>query len=106
MRIKIIELFAGIGSPRKALNNLNIPHEVVAFSEIDKYAVEAYRAIHDDYETQNLGDIKEISYLPDCDLLTYGFPCQDISIAGCINITILECKFFCFKNFYYIIIWY
>ncbi len=29
-----------------------------------------------------MGDIKEISYLPDCDLLTYGFPCQDISIAG------------------------
>ena len=55
---------------------------MVAFSEIDKYAIEAYRAIHDDYETPNLGDIKEICYLPDCDLLTYGFPCQDISIAG------------------------
>ena len=55
---------------------------MVAFSEIDKYAIEAYRAIHDDYETPNLGDIKEISHLPNCDLLTYGFPCQDISIAG------------------------
>jgi len=57
---KVIELFAGIGSPRKALNNLNIPHEVVAFSEIDKYALEAYKAVHDDYITPNLGDIKKI----------------------------------------------
>ena len=80
--LKVVELFAGIGAPRKALNNLNIDHEIVAFSEIDKYAEESYRAIHNDYTTPNLGDIKEISYLPDCDLLTYGFPCQDISIAG------------------------
>ena len=67
---------------RRFFENQNIPHEVVAFSEIDKYAVEAYRAIHDDYETLNMGDIKEITHLPSCDLLTYGFPCQDISIAG------------------------
>ncbi len=80
--IKVIELFAGIGAFRQALKNQNIDHEIIAFSEIDKYAVEAYRAIHDDYETPNMGDIKEISYLPDCDLLTYGFPCQDISSAG------------------------
>ena len=58
----ILELFAGIGSPRKALEKLNIKHEVVAFSEIDKYAIESYRAIHDDYVTPNLGDIKEISF--------------------------------------------
>ena len=82
MSLKIIELFAGIGSPRKALNNLNIDHEIVAFSEIDKYAEESYRAIHNDYVTPNMGDIKEIKHLPPCDLLTYGFPCQDISIAG------------------------
>ena len=81
-KIKVIELFAGIGAFRQALKNQNIPHEVVAFSEIDEYAVEAYRAIHDDYETPNLGDIKDITHLPSCDLLTYGFPCQDLSIAG------------------------
>ena len=81
-KIRVIELFAGIGAFRQALKNQNIPHEVVAFSEIDKYAIEAYRAIHNDYETPNLGDIKDITHLPSCDLLTYGFPCQDISIAG------------------------
>ena len=80
--IKVIELFAGIGAFRQALKNQDIPHEIVGFSEIDKYAVETYRAIHDDYVTPNMGDIKEITHLPPCDLLTYGFPCQDISIAG------------------------
>ena len=47
--VKVIELFAGIGAFRQGLENQNIPHKVVAFSEIDKYAVEAYRAIHNDY---------------------------------------------------------
>lgn len=82
MSLKIIELFAGIGSPRKALNNLNIDHEIVAFSEIDKYAEESYRAIHNDYKTENMGDITKIKELPACDLLVFGSPCQDISIAG------------------------
>ena len=80
--LKVVELFAGIGSPRKALKNLNIDHEVVAFSEIDKYAIESYRAIHDDCKTPNLGDITEVKELPLCDLLVFGSPCQDISIAG------------------------
>ena len=80
--LKVVELFAGIGSPRKALKNLNIDHKVIAFSEIDKYAIESYRAIHDDFSTPNLGDITKIEELPRCDLLTYGFPCQDLSIAG------------------------
>lgn len=80
--LKAIELFAGIGAFRQALKNQNIDHEIIAFSEIDKYAIEAYRVIHNDYETPNLGDIKDITHLPSCDLLTYGFPCQDLSIAG------------------------
>lgn len=80
--MKVIELFAGIGSPRKALEKLNIHHEYVAFSEVDRFAVDSYRAIHNDFLTPNFGDIEKIKELPETDLLIYGSPCQDISIAG------------------------
>ena len=73
MSLKVIELFAGIGSPRKALKNLNIDHEIIVFSEIDKFAEISYRAIHNDYKTENMGDITKIKELPESDLITYGF---------------------------------
>jgi len=80
MNLKIIELFAGTGSQHRALKNLNIDHEVVAISEIDKYAVQSYTALHG--QPNNLGDITKIQELPKADLWTYSFPCQDISVAG------------------------
>lgn len=84
-KIKLLSLFSGIGSPEKALKNLGIPYELVGFSEIDKYAVKSYCAVHGVDESLNLGDITKIDEkeLPkDIDLVTYGFPCQDISLAG------------------------
>lgn len=78
--IRVIELFAGIGAQHQALKQANIPHDVVAISEIDPGAVRAYEAIHG--KVNNLGDITKVEHLPDCDLLTYSFPCQDLSIAG------------------------
>lgn len=78
--IRVIELFAGIGSQHQALENLGIPHTIVGISEIDKYAIAGYNAIHG--ETVNFGDITQIEHLPECDLITYSFPCQDLSIAG------------------------
>lgn len=78
--LTVNELFAGIGAFRKALINLNIPHEIVGISEIDKYAVKSYEAIYG--ETRNYGDISKISKLDYVDLWTYGFPCQDLSNAG------------------------
>ena len=78
--LRLIELFAGIGSQTQALKNIGMPHKVVAISEIDKYALTSYMAIHG--ETKNLGDICKIDALPDADLWTYSFPCQDISVAG------------------------
>lgn len=78
--LRLIELFAGIGSQTQALTNIDVPHEVVAISEIDKYAIQSYEAMHG--KANNLGDIREIKELPSADLWTYSFPCQDISVAG------------------------
>ena len=83
--MKVLSLFSGIGAFEKALDNLQIPYELAGFSEIDKYAVKSYCAIHGVDESMNLGDITEVddNSLPkDIDLITYGFPCQDISLAG------------------------
>lgn len=83
--MKVLSLFSGIGAFEKALDNLQIPYELAGFSEIDKYAVKSYCAIHGVDESMNLGDITKIDekVLPkDIDLITYGFPCQDISLAG------------------------
>lgn len=78
--LRLIELFAGIGSQTQALKNIGVPHKVVAISEIDKNAIRSYMALHG--ETLNLGDIREIEELPEADFWTYSFPCQDISVAG------------------------
>lgn len=78
--LRLIELFAGIGSQTQALTNIGVPHKVVAISEIDKYAIQSYEAMHG--KVNNLGDIREIKSLPQADLWTYSFPCQDISVAG------------------------
>lgn len=80
--IRVFEAFAGVGSQRMALRNLGIDHEVVAIAEIDKHAIASYEAIHG--KVNNLGDISKIDTndIPDHDLFTYSFPCQDISVAG------------------------
>lgn len=79
-KLKVIELFAGIGAQRKALKEACIEHEVVAISEVDKYALKAYELLHGD--VPNLGDIRKIEKLPTADMWTYSFPCTDISLAG------------------------
>ena len=79
-KIKVITLFSGIGSQEMALRNLGLDYEVVGISEIDKFAIKSYEAIHG--EVHNFGDISKIEELPYCDLLTYSFPCQDLSVAG------------------------
>lgn len=83
--LKILSLFSGIGAFEKALENIGVPYDLVAFCEFDKYAVKSYCAIHGVEESKNLGDITEVdeTKLPkNVDILTYGFPCQDISLAG------------------------
>ena len=81
-KIRVFEAFSGYGSQSIALRNIGEDYEVVAISEIDKYAIKAYEAIHG--KANNLGDICKIDIkdIPEHDLFTYSFPCQDISIAG------------------------
>ena len=80
--LRVFESFAGIGTQRMGLERAGIAHEVVGICEIDKFAIDSYQAIHG--ETKNYGDISKIDPkdLPDFDLFTYSFPCQDLSMAG------------------------
>ncbi|MGH2016724.1 DNA cytosine methyltransferase [Aerococcus urinaeequi] len=82
MKLRVLENFAGIGTQRMALENLGIEHEVVGITEIDKFAIKSYEAIHG--KVNNLGDISLVdpNDVLDHDLFTYSFPCQDISVAG------------------------
>jgi DNA (cytosine-5)-methyltransferase 1 len=83
--MKILSLFSGIGAFEAALKRQGINYELAGYCEIDKFASRSYAAVHDVPETMNLGDITKIDTdaLPDdIDLITYGFPCQDISLAG------------------------
>lgn len=79
MTLRVVELFAGIGAQAQALENLGMDFESTV-CEIDDKAYRSYCAIHGN--APNLGDITKVPSLPECDLLTYSFPCQDLSIAG------------------------
>ena len=64
---------------------MNKRFNLINYCEIDKYASTSYCAIHNVDKSLNLEDITKVdtSLLPnDIDLVTYGFPCQDISLAG------------------------
>ena len=71
--LRVVELFSGIGAQATALKMAGIPYKVVGTSEIDKHAMASYEAIHG--PVVQLGDIRDIEHLPECDLLTYSFPC-------------------------------
>ena len=79
---KLMENFAGIGMTRMAFKRLGIDYESVGITEIDKYALKSYMAIHG--ETKNFGSITDVkgSDLPQIDVFTYSFPCQSLSKAG------------------------
>lgn len=64
--------------------NLDKHWELVNFCEFDKYATKSYCAIHDVDESLNLGDITKVdeTKLADFNMMTWGFPCTDISVAG------------------------
>lgn len=80
MKIRLLELFGGIGAFTKALQRIGFDVHVVDYVEIDKYAVASYNAIHDtNFEPQ---DIKKWDKNIEVDIITHGSPCQDFSLAG------------------------
>lgn len=81
-RLKVIELFSGIGAWSKALTNLNIDHEVVLAVDKEKHQMTAYNAIHGtNFIPQDITELDE-NTVPDCDIICYSPPCQAFSAAG------------------------
>lgn len=79
-KLKVLELFGGIGACSKALERLGIDYEIADYVEIDKYAVKSFNAIHNtNFEPQDICTWdKDI----EVDLIMHGSPCQDFSLAG------------------------
>lgn len=76
---KFIDLFAGMGGFRIALDSLGA--ECVYSNEWDKFAQEVYKA---NFGEEPEGDITLVdeNHIPDHDILCAGFPCQAFSISG------------------------
>lgn len=86
--IRLIELFAGIGSQAMALRDLGADFEHYRVIELDKFAIASYNSIHGTkfeptditkISGEYLGIIDMDKY---CYIMTYSFPCQDLSTAG------------------------
>lgn len=86
--IRLIELFAGYGSQAMALKRIGAKFEHYKVIEFDKYAIASYNAVHGtDFHTMDITKV-HAEDLNICDtevftyLLTYSFPCTDLSVAG------------------------
>src|SRR5690554_6579116 len=86
--IRLIELFAGIGSQAKALKNIGADFEHYRAIDFDKYAIKSYNAIHNTnfvplditkITAKDLGIVETDKYDY---IMTYSFPCKDLSLAG------------------------
>ena len=86
--IRLIELFGGIGSQAKALENLHANFEHYKLVEFDKYPVASYNAIHGtnfvpmDITKIHSSDLEIVDRDKYEYIMTYSFPCQDLSLAG------------------------
>ena len=86
--IRLIELFAGVGAQAKALERLGVDFEHYRVCEFDRYAMRSYNAIHGTnfepsdirrWNGEDLGIVETDKYDY---ILTYSFPCTDLSVAG------------------------
>lgn len=86
--VRLIELFAGIGSQAKALELLGVDFEHWKVCEFDDYAMKSYNAVHNtNFKTTDIQNLTAADLeIKDRDkyeyIMTYSYPCTDISIAG------------------------
>ena len=84
--IKVLSLFSGIGAFERAFCRIGLDWELVNYCEIDRWASLSYSMVNQCSESLNLRDVRTVTAETvrdqHVDLITYGFPCQDISIAG------------------------
>jgi DNA (cytosine-5)-methyltransferase 1 len=84
--IKVLSLFSGIGAFERACCRIGLDWELVNYCEIDRWASLSYSMVNQCDESLNLRDVRTVTAETvrdqHVDLITYGFPCQDISIAG------------------------
>lgn len=87
-KLRLIELFAGIGAQARALERIGVPFEHYRCIEFDKKAITSYNRLHGtDFKDQSICDITGADLgVVDCDkyvyIMTYSFPCQDLSNSG------------------------
>lgn len=86
--IRLIELFAGYGSQAMALKRAGANFEHYRVVEFDKYAIKSYNAVHGtdfpaiDITTVHAADLGIVDTSDYCYMMTYSFPCTDLSVAG------------------------
>lgn len=86
--LRLIELFGGVGCQANGIKKAGIPFVHWGYVEFDKYPVKSYNAIWGtDFPTQDICNIHASDlHIEDTDkhtyLMTYSFPCTDLSVAG------------------------
>lgn len=78
--LNVLSLFDGISCGQLALSRANIPVSNYFASEIDKYAIKVTQ--HNFPQTNQLGDVRQLSEFPRIDLLIGGSPCQSFTFSG------------------------
>lgn len=83
MNLTFLDFFSGVGGFRRGMEMVG--HTCLGHCEIDKFANMSYKEIHQPREEEWFGtDIRRTNAdeLPRADVWCFGFPCQDISVAG------------------------
>lgn len=86
--IRLIEAFCGVGSQAMSLRDLGIRFEHWRAFDIDRFAINSYNAIHGtDFKPTDISKVKGkdlgiVDRVNNTYLLTYSFPCTDLSISG------------------------